>query len=224
MSDKELDRVSELIPSNPDRVSELIPSNLDRVSVSETMPSKLERVSEIISGKLFLSDMTAAMDISVVNYLSITHIVNASNGAAPSKIANIIYHNVNIEDSEESDISRDLIETHDFISSALLGGGRVLVHCMVGVSRSSSITMHHIMLSGTTLKEAVELVRTARPVVNPNRAFAQSLLDAELSARGENTIELGEICRGGVGRMRRERDIKNMMDTLRREEEKCCIL
>ena len=100
----------------------------------------------------------------------------------------------------------------------------MLVHCMVGVSRSSSITMHHIMMSGTTLKKAVEVVKTARPDVNPNRAFAQSLLDAELSVRGENTLELGEICRGEVMGMRRERDVKNMMDTFGREEDKCFIL
>ena len=188
------------------------------------IPSKLDRVSEIIPCKLFLSDMIAAIDISVVNYLSITHIVNASNGAAPSKLADITYHNVNIEDTEESDISRDFIETHDFITSALLRGGKVLVHCMVGVSRSSSIIMHHIMMTGRTLREAVELVKTARPVVNPNKAFAQSLLDAELSERGENTIELGEICKGGVEVFRRERDIKNMMDTFGKEEENCHIL
>ena len=199
-----------------------MPRKLERGS--KMIPSKIKRVSEIIPSKLFLSDMMAAVDMSVVNYFSITHIVNASNNAAPSKLTNITYHNVYIEDSEESDISRDLIKTHDFITSALLGGGRVLVHCMAGVSRSSSITMHHIMMSGTTLKEAVELVRAARPVVNPNRAFAQSLLDAELSVRGENTMELGEICRRGVGGIRREGDIKNMMDTLGREEDKCCIL
>ena len=182
-----------------------MPRKLERVS--KMIPSKIKRVSEIIPGKLFLSDMMAAVDMAVVNYFSITHIVNASNSAAPSKLTNITYHNVYIEDSEESDISRDLIKTHDFITSALLGGGRVLVHCMAGVSRSSTITMHHIMMTGTTLKEAVEMVKTARPIVNPNRAFAKALLKAELSARGENTLELGEIRRGGVGGMRGERGI-----------------
>ena len=186
----------------------------------------LGRVSEIIPSKLYLSDMTAALDISVINHFSITHVVNATNGAAPNKFSNILYHNVDIEDTEEADISCHLTRSHLFISSALAGGGCVLVHCMAGVSRSSSITIHHIMMTGYSLKDAAQLVKTARPVIQPNRAFAKSLGEAELCERGENTIGWEKLCGGRGGRLggRKEEDMRDMMDRFAGEEERCLIV
>ena len=81
--------------------------------------SVLTRVSEIIPNKLYLSDITAALDISVIQHFSITHIINATNRAAPNKFPNIIYHNVDIEDSEDVDIAKYFTLTHVFISSSL---------------------------------------------------------------------------------------------------------
>ena len=186
----------------------------------------LGRVSEIIPSKLYLSDITAALDISVIKYFSITHIVNATNGAAPNTFPDILYHNVDIEDTEEADISSHLTESHAFISSALAGGGCVLVHCMAGVSRSSSITIHHIMMAGYSLRDAVKMLKTARPVVQPNTAFAKALVVAEKRERGENTMSWEEICGRGGRRLggRGEEDIKNMMDGFGREEGRCLVL
>ena len=97
---------------------------------------------------------------------------------------------------------------------------------MAGVSRSSSIIIHHIMMTGTNLRQAIQLVKTARPVVQPNKAFARALVAAELEQRGENSIEAEEISSRGLwgGGGRREEDVRNMMDSFGGRGGRCAVL
>jgi len=64
-----------------------------------------------------------------------------------------------------------------FVDEALKTGGSVLVHCMAGVSRSSSIVIAYLMrYRRVTFLEAFEMVRQQRPVIAPNRGFKEQLM------------------------------------------------
>lgn len=53
--------------------------------------------------------------------------------------------------------------------------GRVLVHCLMGVSRSATLVLAFLMIAmGLTLQEAVAAVRPHRDVC-PNPGFLQQL-------------------------------------------------
>lgn len=87
---------------------------------------------------------------------------------------------------------------------ALLPEGRLLVHCEVGVSRSATLAIAHVMRSrGLRFYEAYCEVRSKRPQVLPNVGFAtalQRLEQASHAARpaGEHaslTRYLVEVCR-----------------------------
>ena len=71
-----------------------------------------------------------------------------------------------------------------FIASALEAGGKVLVHCERGVSRSASVVAAFLMDMDPALtpSAAVERVRACRPCVKPNPGFL-----AQLEARRWST-------------------------------------
>lgn len=57
---------------------------------------------------------------------------------------------------------------------------RVLIHCMAGVSRSTTVLTAWLMKSfGMPLDEALKLIKTKRPIVNPNHGFMKILREYE---------------------------------------------
>jgi protein-tyrosine phosphatase len=57
-------------------------------------------------------------------------------------------------------------------------GGAVLVHCNMGISRSAAAVIHYLMARDAhlTYQEALQRVKRARPIAQPNGLFEQLLL------------------------------------------------
>eukprot|EP00418_Pyrodinium_bahamense_P072831 CAMPEP_0179099730 /NCGR_PEP_ID=MMETSP0796-20121207/46023_1 /TAXON_ID=73915 /ORGANISM="Pyrodinium bahamense, Strain pbaha01" /LENGTH=306 /DNA_ID=CAMNT_0020797535 /DNA_START=80 /DNA_END=997 /DNA_ORIENTATION=+ len=128
----------------------------------------------------------------------VTHVVNAS-GAEYARCAGIEYLDLPLEDAEDADISQHCGACSDFIEAALGSHGLVLVHCKAGRSRSASLVAAWLMQRGRTLEEALEAVRRARPIAQPNPGFLQQLeaLEARLRKRPPSThdvlLDLGTL-------------------------------
>ncbi len=78
-----------------------------------------------------------------------------------------------------------------FMDRAREVGTGVLVHCAMGKSRSSAVLISYIMhKSGINYDDALELVRRARKLVEPNPVFADRLrylyLSGEIKDRGDD--------------------------------------
>lgn len=59
-------------------------------------------------------------------------------------------------------------------------GGRVLVHCQAGISRSATICLAYLIHARRVrLDEAFEFVKRRRQVISPNLAFMGQLLQFE---------------------------------------------
>lgn len=59
-------------------------------------------------------------------------------------------------------------------------GGRVLVHCQAGISRSATICLAYLMQAQRVrLDEAFDFVKRRRQVISPNLAFMGQLLQFE---------------------------------------------
>lgn len=57
---------------------------------------------------------------------------------------------------------------------------RVLIHCNLGISRSSTLLLAYLMKKyNATLYEAYKFLRHRRPIVCPNLGFLRQLLDYE---------------------------------------------
>ena len=59
-------------------------------------------------------------------------------------------------------------------------GGKVMIHCQAGVSRSSTIVIAYIMkYSGLSMTSAFHYVKSKRTIVAPNFNFMGQLLEFE---------------------------------------------
>ena len=149
-----------------------------------------QRVSVIVPDFLFLSDMTAALDESVVfgdQGYNFTHIINATDGCAPNKFAgtgSIQYLNINIEDdaTAEDQMLAAFGLAYDWVSARDLKEMRLLVHCMCGVSRSASIVVALLaklqtgVPEGSSVWHCFQFVKERRPIIRPNAGFLRALL------------------------------------------------
>jgi hypothetical protein len=68
----------------------------------------------------------------------------------------------------------------DFIDAQRRAGVTTFVHCRNGVSRSGMVVTAYLMFKNNwTRDEALAFVRSKRPIVRPNRAFMERLLEWE---------------------------------------------
>ena len=93
-------------------------------------------------------------------------------------------HFVYLLDLPEADL---LSALHDCIPYLLHAhqrcGGRVLIHCQAGISRSASVVIAYLVrLYGWSVRQAYEVCYEARPYIHPNEGFVSQL---ELYARAD---------------------------------------
>lgn len=81
-----------------------------------------------------------------------------------------------MEDDEDAPLDQALKITNPFIDEAISNNNVILIHCVAGISRSSSVLIGYIMHAyGYSAKGALEAVRRCRPIVNPNPGFRRIL-------------------------------------------------
>jgi serine/threonine/tyrosine-interacting-like protein 1 len=135
--------------------------------------------SVILDDQLYLGRGDQATSVKVTTDLKVTHIVNISTEHT-SNLPNMRYMNVPICDDGAADILSLIPSVILFMVEALGNGGRVLVHCNLGISRSSTLVLAYLMYSRHwTLGLAYKFVRERRPLVHPNTGFMTQLLSLE---------------------------------------------
>ncbi|XP_061957500.1 dual specificity protein phosphatase PHS1-like isoform X4 [Populus nigra] len=99
-------------------------------------------------------------------------------------------YELKISDHEDSNISSIFGEASDFIDHVESIGGRVLVHCFEGRSRSATLVLAYLMLRKKfTLLEAWNALRRAHRRAQPNDGFAKALLDLDRQLHGKVSME-----------------------------------
>ncbi|KAJ7777334.1 protein-tyrosine phosphatase-like protein [Mycena metata] len=134
-----------------------------------------ESYDAIIDDKLLLGNLSAAQSPQLLNRLGITHVLSV----CPDYLEvseNLKHLSLPILDDEHSDILENLPTTCQFIQEALNSGGRVLVHCVLGISRSPTVVCAYLMFSqNISAAQAIRLVRERRPRSRPNYNFIRQL-------------------------------------------------
>lgn len=91
-----------------------------------------------------------------------------------------------MEDQPSTDISRYFYIASKFIENGINSGGKVLVHCMVGMSRSATCVLAYLMIAKRmTAAEAVRTVRMHRDI-RPNDGFLNQLAELDNKLRKQN--------------------------------------
>lgn len=135
----------------------------------------IEHYQKVVPG-LFIGDIYAASDLELLIKLKISHIVNLSQ-RKPKFPDQFFYLNIDIADSERSNLKRYFNVTNWLIQGAINGGNNVLVHCAAGISRSATIVLAYLLFKNKqwTPTRAYEFLRSKRPIVRPNEGFQNQL-------------------------------------------------
>lgn len=127
--------------------------------------------AEIIPG-LFIGSIGAALNQDYLVESGVTHILVAADHLNESFPETFVYKTLELLDTAESNILNLLPEAIEFIDSALRGGGKVLVHCFAGRSRSATICCGYLMQKHhLRLEQALLAVKEKRHCVMPNPGF-----------------------------------------------------
>lgn len=81
-----------------------------------------------------------------------------------------------------------------FIDEARSKGSRVLVHCVAGISRSTSICLVYLMKrEGYTLRQAYDHVKAKRSIMRPNKGFLKQLMKMDREIHGSDSVVYEEL-------------------------------
>ncbi|GFO03642.1 dual specificity protein phosphatase 18 [Plakobranchus ocellatus] len=106
---------------------------------------------------------------------------------------------VPLRDSADQSLLPYLDDLVDYVSEAVSSGGRVVVHCLAGVSRSASVVIAYLVREhGMTLRDAHDYVIARRDVIRPNPGFWAALVEYEFKIRGENSVDILDYAAGSV--------------------------
>lgn len=107
----------------------------------------------------------------------VTHILSlVQSGVKPEHVADFEHMQINVDDIEDENIIKFFPQILEFIDRAVQQGTSILVHCMAGVSRSSTAVCAYLMhVRVWTAEQALEYVRERRSVVRPNTSFMEQL-------------------------------------------------
>ncbi|XP_029794404.1 dual specificity protein phosphatase 2 [Suricata suricatta] len=129
---------------------------------------------------LFLGSCSHSSDLQGLQACGITAVLNVS-ASCPNHFEGLFrYKSIPVEDNQMVEISVWFQEAISFIDSVKHSGGRVLVHCQAGISRSATICLAYLIQSHRVrLDEAFDFVKQRRGVISPNFSFMGQLLQFE---------------------------------------------
>ncbi|KAF5450195.1 hypothetical protein F2P56_030564 [Juglans regia] len=134
-----------------------------------------------IADHIYLGSDAVAKNREILRQNGITHVLNCVGFVSPEYFkSDLVYKTLWLQDSPSEDITSILYDVFDYFEDVREQGGRVLVHCCQGVSRSTSLVIAYLMWrEGQSFEDAFQYVKAARGVTNPNMGFACQLLQCQ---------------------------------------------
>ena len=149
---------------------------------------KLRGVS-IVTHNILLGGRDEANDKKLLDYYGVTHVLNSCKQLQNFFPKSFEYLKVNAVDSQDYDITRDFEITSNFLRKVEDCNGRVLVHCIAGVSRSVCVILMHLMSRyNVCLNQAYKHVKDVRPFIHPNEGFLYKMALFEVEHFGYTSI------------------------------------
>ncbi|XP_054159976.1 uncharacterized protein LOC128958186 [Oppia nitens] len=143
-----------------------------QMTISLDLPKPLN----LIDDKLFLGNIQSATSCDILTEHKIKRVLSVIELPIETKYPFIEYFHVIAEDVEEQDLLTHFEETRQVIADGHRKGHNVLVHCMAGISRSSTVVTAFLMNKyGKSYSDTIDMVRTKRSQIYPNEGFRKQL-------------------------------------------------
>uniref|UniRef100_A0A087XHY4 Dual specificity phosphatase 28 n=1 Tax=Poecilia formosa TaxID=48698 RepID=A0A087XHY4_POEFO len=129
-----------------------------------------------VTKALFISNARSACSDDLIQQEAVTLCINVSKQQPFPTSSGVTRMQIPVYDDPNEDLYRHFDRCADAIQKEANRGGRSLVYCKNGRSRSATICIAYLMKHrGLTLTEASQRVKTARHVVDPNPGFMSQL-------------------------------------------------
>lgn len=129
-----------------------------------------------ITDNIFQGGETCSENKDNLKKLGITHILIASLILEENFPNDFIYAKINVIDDVKEDILKHFDFIYDFINNCISNGGKILIHCAAGVSRSTTCTCVYLIKKlNITVDEALCIIREGRKCAYPNEGFLKQL-------------------------------------------------
>ncbi|XP_053166350.1 serine/threonine/tyrosine-interacting-like protein 2 isoform X2 [Hemicordylus capensis] len=172
--------------------------DLQRALVKDRFESPKDAIDEVWPN-IFIAEKSVAVNKGRLKRLGITHILNAAHGTGvytgPDFYngMDIQYLGIEVDDFQDSDISKHFRQAAEFLDEALLTyKGKVLVSSEMGISRSAVLVAAYLMIfHHMTILEALMTMRKKRAIY-PNDGFLKQLRELNeklLEERQEEDVE-----------------------------------
>eukprot|EP00668_Euglena_longa_P042012 GGOE01055367.1.p1 GENE.GGOE01055367.1~~GGOE01055367.1.p1 ORF type:complete len:189 (-),score=27.99 GGOE01055367.1:450-1016(-) len=129
-------------------------------------------ICEILPRSLFLGGISDAICKETLEAQKITHILSLTMKADQIIQQDVTHKHVPMEDSADEDIASHFDECFSFMTATQEAGGRLLIHCQMGISRAPTIVIAFLMKHHHySLANALTHVKAKRPIVSPRLSF-----------------------------------------------------
>lgn len=179
--------------SKKNNIQEILNGNVpeDTLKRCTNHTSVLSGIAEL-TDSLYLCSAVAIRSASLTN-LGITCVVNAAAELPDTPLPNddIVYVKVPVMDRINCDLVQHFDTVSDLIHEIKTSGGKTLLHCVAGVSRSASLCIAYLMkYQHMSLLEAYNYVKSKRAQIKPNNGFFRQLIEFEMQLFGRNTVKM----------------------------------
>ncbi|XP_054711195.1 dual specificity protein phosphatase 3-like [Uloborus diversus] len=137
---------------------------------------------------IFVGDEGSARKKEFLRAVGITHVLNTAEGTSFGQVntgldyysdSGIKYLGLDLIDAPRTRIIDYFDQGVNFIEDSVNNGGKVLVHCLMGLSRSATFVAAYLMIKKKmTAVEALRTIRSQREV-RPNDGFLVQLIQLE---------------------------------------------
>lgn len=156
---------------------------ISRLPTGQTIitPHDNDREIQWVTGNIAIGNINAALNVQHLVDEGVTHVVSLIGRVADYTQWPLEATALDVMDIPGQDMTVAFQEANDVITRVTTNGGRVLVHCAAGVSRSSATIIYHLMTErGMHYDSALDLVREARDIAQPNYGFERQLRALEV--------------------------------------------
>lgn len=136
-----------------------------------------------IYNNIYIGNWFNSMDYKSLRKHNIKYIICLNTRIKPIEVykqyykMNISHMQYHIYDSVYDDIFKAFQNVKPFIDEATTKRANILIHCYAGISRAASIVISELMDRGFTYTNAYNYVKYIRPIINPNEAFRQQMIN-----------------------------------------------
>ncbi|KAM9817650.1 dual specificity protein phosphatase 22-A [Neosynchiropus ocellatus] len=141
-------------------------------------------MNKVVDG-LYLGNIRDSENRESLSQNGITHILSVYNNAKPV-YEDMTYLCIHAADSTSQNLLQHFKECISFIHECRLNGGSCLVHCLAGVSRSTTMVVAYLMtVTDYTWEECLSAVKAVRSFVGPNYGFQGQLQEYQIAQVAE---------------------------------------